>query len=390
MNTELKIEIIDSLEGFLSLRAEWKELLVKSVDTSIFISWEWQYYWWCHYSGDQKLRLLVVSEKDRIVGILPLYIKRVILFRALTVKLLQFVGTGGDTSPDYLGPILSQDIPYEVARAIVRHIFTSINGWDVLMLSDIQLGSVFHSVMGDVCTAMKQSFTTGNVESIAYIALPDSFDKYLYSLSKKRRKAIRQNQRRFHKALSGRFFIWEEESQLQFAINRLIELHHMRWAGRGNHAFSSTEYIGFHTELMHALIKEGSLRLYCLEADGKIIAMDYCYRWNGEIMVFQGGFDPSYKDLSPGQVLISYEIEHAISERNQGFDLLKGNHDYKRSIAKSTRGTTTITSYQRTFPALIYRSRTEYIPVFKQCIKNKLNTLGEIRFRKLIRDATSD
>lgn len=107
-------------------------------------------------------------------------------------------------------------------------------------------------------------------------------------------------------------------------------------------------------------------------------------------MAFQGGFDPSYEDLSPGQVLLAYEIEHAIAEQNRGFDLLKGNHDYKRSIAKSRRGTITITSYQRTLPALMYRVRTEYLPVFKQCIKNKLNALGEMRFRKVIRDVTSD
>jgi CelD/BcsL family acetyltransferase involved in cellulose biosynthesis len=134
---------------------------------------------------------------------------------------------------------------------------------------------------------------------------------------------------------------------------------------------------------MHALMKKGCLRLYCLEAEGKIIAMDYCYRWNGEIMGFQRGFDPAYEKLSPGNVLLGYQIEHAIGEKNHSFDFLKGDHEYKRYVAKNTREKVVIKSFKSSLASALYRTRIEYIPEFKKMVQKKLGGLGKIDFSKM-------
>jgi CelD/BcsL family acetyltransferase involved in cellulose biosynthesis len=383
MEANLILNVVETEEEFYSLRSEWEALIARAEQISIFVSWEWQYYWWRHYGKEQKLRLVIARAGDRVVGILPLYIRTIRLLRVVSVKLLQFVGTGGDTSPEYLGPIIDPKVSVKVIDELVCHVFNSMRGWDVLSLSEISASSDFHNTLIKLCTAMRLAYNAYNLNPNAYIALPDNWEDFVCSLSSKRRYKMRRMRRRFEEVAGNRFFVWTDESQLQSAIERLIALHHMRWSGSGEYSFSSPEYIGFHTNLMHVLMKKGCLRLYCLEAEGKIIAMDYCYRWNGEIMGFQRGFDPAYEKLSPGNVLLGYQIEHAIGEQNHSFDFLKGDHEYKRYVAKNTREKVAINSFKSNLASALYRTRTEYIPELKKLVQKKLSGFGTVDFRKI-------
>ena len=224
------------------------------------------------------------------------------MFKFCPYKLLQFIGIGGDTSPDYLDAIVVADGAEQTLKSLADFIFDKPEDWQLLALSDIPGNSLFLRYLIDA--ASRQGLATKKVvrAHISYIDLPDDWEEYLQQLSANRRAQLRRSRKKFYSAGDGKFFVISDEKRLDWAIDKLIELHHKRWQGRAEHyAFSSPNYISFHKSVMHEFIKQNRLRLFFLELDEKIISMLYCYKWKDTMYYFQGGFDPDYQHLQPNK-----------------------------------------------------------------------------------------
>jgi CelD/BcsL family acetyltransferase involved in cellulose biosynthesis len=125
---------------------------------------------------------------------------------------------------------------------------------------------------------------------------------------------------------------------------------------------------------MHEFIKKNRLRLFCLELDGKIISMLYCYIWKDTMYYFQGGFDPDYYHLQPGQVIMGHAIEYSINEQIKIFDMLKGNYEYKSSLAKNSKNTWVFNVFKQSIAIYIYRIICHWLPHVKLKIKGLIET----------------
>jgi hypothetical protein len=284
--------------------------------------------------------------------------------------LLRFIGTGGDTSPDYLDAIVGTDEAEQTLKSFADFILDKLEDWQLLALSDIPSNSLFLRYLIDATS--RQGLATKKVvcAHISYIDLPDDWEEYLKQLSVNRRAQLRRSRKKLYSAGDAKFFVISDEEGLDWAIDKLTELHHKRWRGRAEHyAFSSPNYISFHKSVMHEFIKQNRLRLFCLDLDEKTISILYCYRWKDTIYYFQGGFDPDYQHLQPGQVIMGHAIENAIQERLKVFDMLKGNYEYKASLAKSCKYTWFFYAFKREIPTYIYRLKFHWFPIVKAKIK---------------------
>jgi CelD/BcsL family acetyltransferase involved in cellulose biosynthesis len=212
---------------------------------------------------------------------------------------------------------------------------------------------------------------------IPYLELPGSWELYLQSLSRDRRWRLRHSRRKLESQGAARFFVWQSAETIDQAVDRLVELHHARWSAAGQrHSFSSPEYVECHRGVMRACLERGWLRLYCLEADGRLVAMYYFYRFRNQVFLMQGGFDPAYGRLSPGRVLIDYALEHAIGEGNTAFDFLRGEHPYKDELASASRETVFLAAYRRSLGGRALRTRREHLPRLKGVVKAVLTKAG--------------
>lgn len=361
----MQISVIRSDAEFQALAPEWQDLHERALGASVFNSWDWLHAWWSEYRRDAPLRIVLARDGGVLRGILPVYVDTVRVFRLFPVRVLRFLGVGGDTSPDDLDVLLHPEAAEDIARALASAVRGELGGdWDVLALTDMAENSVWRQALCRVCgDGMVEQ---GISASISYLTLPESWERYLEGLHRDRRYALRQTRRRLEAQPGARFFLWDDSARLDEAIDRLIDLHHLRWQGRGEeYAFSSPEYVNFHRRVMHAYQEKGWLRLYCLEVGGVIIAMYYCYRFRNRIYYFQGGFDPAVAKLRPGLVLMGAAIEHAIGEGNEVFDMLRGEYEYKTQWAKQRRTTHFCTAYRLSPVALLYRLRREWLPALK-------------------------
>jgi hypothetical protein len=44
----MELEVVQDINRFNELREEWDGLLERSSSKSIFLTWEWLFYWWMH------------------------------------------------------------------------------------------------------------------------------------------------------------------------------------------------------------------------------------------------------------------------------------------------------------------------------------------------------
>ena len=361
---EIAVQFLTSADEFARLAPEWNRIHAEAAAASVFNSWLFQYQWWQVYGADQPLRILVALERGEAVGILALYLQTLTVL-GLPVRVLRFVGAGADTHPDDLGPVLApgkeERVALKLAQAALR-----ISGADVAVLSDIDPRSVFASVLEAAAADMRRASFSEVSERIAYVDLPQSWSDYLKSLSSDRRTRIKSARKKAAAAHRMRFFVWDDHTSLDQAVDRLTELHRRRWREAGGSAsFASPEYIEFHRRIIKSSFPRGWLRLYCLELDGEIAAITYCYRFRNRVYLMQAGFDPAQAKSNPGKVLLAYALEHAIGEGNAVFDFLKGEHRYKDQLATGYRNTLGVRTFRNTLGALAYRLRKIWLPQWK-------------------------
>ena len=360
----MHVEVLSSANAFAELAPEWNRLHAEASPASVFNSWIWQFQWWLVYGGGQPLRLLVVREDERVAGIVALYVQRLRVL-GVPVRVARFVGTGGDTAPDDLGPVFARGEEAAAAPVLARAALR-LRGIDAWRFSDLDPRSPFPAALRAAALELGRPATDGAVTPIALLELPATWDAFLRSLGRDRRWQLRRARRRLAERHRVRFFVWEDGARLDAAFDRLAELHRLRWdeAG-GSRAFRSGSYLRFHRDVMHSLLARRCLRLYCLEVDDAICAMLYCYRFRNRIYLMQSGFHPALGRLGVGKVLLGYALEHAIAEGNEAWDFLRGEHRYKEELATAHRETIGLEVFAATPGGLASRARRVWLPRLK-------------------------
>ena len=360
----MRVSMLESDGEFAALAQEWEKLHAGAKLASIFGSFDWQHLWWRTYGPGRSLKLLVARRAETIVGLLALHIETVKMLM-FPVRRLRFVGTGGDTFPDDLGPVLGAGDESETARALAEAVM-GIDGWDVLLLTDMNPACPFTAAMEAAARGGRLPVQTGRSDRIAFLDLPPTWDAWLQSLSGDRRYRIRNIRKKLNAAHRSRFFVWDDPATLDQGIDQLIKLHHKRWQSINMpHSFASPEYVGFHRAVMAACLARNRLRLYCLELGGQPAAMYYFYKFRDAVYLMQSGFDPDLSAVKPGQVLLGHIVEHAIGEGHKVLDFLKGDHRYKDELATGERETRYVTAYRWRPGAGVYHLRRMILPAIK-------------------------
>ena len=213
---QLEIDIIRTADEFERLSPDWEELSLGGDSGSVFSGWDWQSSWWNQYGrlpgSARELCILVARECEtrKTVGILPAYLDRVRIMRTVPVRTISIIGTGGDTSPDYLNPLVRPGFGDTACISLARTLLDL--PWNVLSFHDLGPDTAFRDALVKALGDNGIRHSSSPSAEIAWIDLPTDWASYLASLSSNRRYQIRSQRRKFEAAGDTRFYVWQDST----------------------------------------------------------------------------------------------------------------------------------------------------------------------------------
>jgi CelD/BcsL family acetyltransferase involved in cellulose biosynthesis len=323
------IEPITRFEQLDALRGEWDDLLSASDANSIFLTWEWLRAWWDCFGSSHHLLVLKCSGGDgRLVALAAMLRTRRSMLLGFSGWSLYLLGDviGGSEKLDW---VIRKGYEPQVVPLLMDWLHRTAPPWAVLHYNTVRSDSAAVQVFLEECRK-RRWFVLREEQPSYYLEVPRSWDTFLFLLSKNLRSSLLRDLRRAEKSFSVRARRCESLDQLSTDLGSLFALHAKRWQHRGKSgSLWQEKKQRFYFELGKRCLERDWLEFWLLEFDGKPVACEFGFRYEGIYSFLQAGFDPDYSSYSVGAVLRVFIVQDLIRRGFRGYDFLLGEEHYK-------------------------------------------------------------
>lgn len=316
----IRTRILNGFEDANFGRDHWNTLLSRSLQNSIYLTWEWQTSWWKTCSNGELL--LITAERDgEVVALAPLYTDGGMVF---------FVGSSFESDYlDFIGDIGEPEIMDAILRTAMDET-PNFKGFRFYFVPDTcQTGKFLRE------SAERLAFSFHDEELMGTPILEIGLHgETAVALANKR--SFRKWERQFQK--DGDLLVRHltDGREILSYLDEFYEQHRCRFSGADNVSrFVYREVCSLFTNFTRAAADTGWLRFTHIQWKGRSIAFHYgsCYR--GRYFFGVSSFASDLARRSPGQVLMRHVLLNAIAEGAQTFDFGTGAHAFK--VELSTR-----------------------------------------------------
>jgi CelD/BcsL family acetyltransferase involved in cellulose biosynthesis len=311
-----------------ALERDWKRLHQLARPLNPFLSWEWQSSWAA--VPTHRVRPLVVAEplpSGGLAGLLALQ-----RARRYGLTQLEFLGQGA--GGDELDCLLHPDAPEGVAQRLWAAALQRCR-WDLLRLESLAEGGT-----AACAEALPNASVALAGEWLPYLRLPARFDDFLAAQSANFRAEVRRRRRALFRRLpQARLECAQSPAAVAEALEALCRLHQLRRRQQGGRGIFTPATRRFHRHATAGFAASATMhtRVYLLRDGRAAIAALYGFQARERFFYFQSGFDPAYREHSPGTVLLSAVIEDCIARGLAQFEFLRGEEGYKGRWTASSR-----------------------------------------------------
>jgi len=215
-----------------------------------------------------------------------------------------------------------------VAEAVVGEIVKRRREWDLLAISCFPEASSIEPSMKHQGLRLRQRRTA----TYPRLELPGSFDEYLESLPRKRRKDLRRHLRRLD---DGELEVRQvrEPAAIGAAVDRWRALKLSWWEAKEDAEIHPGQrgsgYVGFLRDLMPLMVSAGLGEVWELRHSGQVVGVEVSLLDRHTFYSWQGGYDLAIAHLGPGKVAIGEGIRASIAAGRRYYDLMRGADSYK-------------------------------------------------------------
>ena len=303
---------------------EWNTLLQRNSTNAPFLDHGYLKRWWEFKGGGEwqngELAIISGRQDGKLAGIAPFFITT-----HKGINKILFLGS--IEISDYLDLIVDADFAEEFTEGLFDLLAKQFSSIKEILLYNLPQSSPNMPLLEKY--AQKHGWKT-NAEKAYHtpiIQLAGDWDTYLAGIDKKQRHEIRRKLRRAEESSeSVQWYIANDGEKLDSEIDGFFDL-----------MVLDEEKKNFLTPLMreqmriliHWAFERNLLQLSFFTVEGKKAAAYLCLDYQERIWVYNSGFDPQFREYSPGWVLLAYLIQHAIQSGKHSFDFMRGDEDYK-------------------------------------------------------------
>jgi len=304
---------------------DWDSLVEQNETNVPFLKYGYLKNWWKFKGGGEwpensGLVLIAGFSGDHLVGIAPLFSpadtdgKKLMLLGSIEIS-------------DYLDLICLPEHKAEFTQNLLNFIAEGNLGIDQIEFVNIPERSTTLQLIKD---HSKESGWKNTIEQAYHtpaIKLAADWDTYLAGIDKKQRHEIRRKMRRAEESSDSiRWYIVQEQEKLDSEIQAFFSLMEM---DDDKKKFLTPKMREQMSEIIHWAFDEGILQLSFLQIGQSKSAAYLCFDYGSHLLVYNSGFDYQFSEYSPGWVMLSYLIQHAIEAGKSHFDFMRGDETYK-------------------------------------------------------------
>lgn len=267
-----------------------------------------------------RYRLLTVHDQEGLAGVLPLWIK--------DDDTIESVGA---MISDYLEPLLRTGRESVVWKACLRAL-ADMPGVRVreLVLRNVRREFVELPALEAAASAHGFALSIDSKTTVQRVPVRETWEAFLAGLGAHYRKEIRRKLRNAETKAQARLEIVEHEDKVIEALHTVLGFMGRVSGRKGLKAQWS--YRPIFTRAGPGLARGGWLRVYLLHLQGRVAAGTICFPSSTGLLLWGTGFDEAMRAWSPGIVMFSMALQHAIRERAASFDFLRGEARYKAEL----------------------------------------------------------
>jgi CelD/BcsL family acetyltransferase involved in cellulose biosynthesis len=312
----LRIETVSSESEFVQLAGSWDELVRAMPRPSPFLLHGWLREWWRHYGGDDELTVHVAYRGSRVVGALPLCIRR-----RLGLRMTEFVGGTWALLADVL---IAPGEEASAVTALVEH----------AAFSRHDFANLFGLPGSSRLVAALPSDALRLVERLEapVLDLGAGWDSvYAAKMPSKARSERRRRRRQLEALGIVEVSVARTRDELEPALDDACLVHALRWHGRRDPSgFITPTGRRFHRAALLRLAELDVPRLVTIRLDGRPIAFALSLHLSGRAYGVTMAFDPAYARFSPGSEAKLQSLETAAVEGITRVELLGAAADHKQ------------------------------------------------------------
>lgn len=320
----MKLSVYDDPALFERLKPEWNALLERSTANRVFSTWEWQSIWWAAYHPGKLWVVECRSDEGELLGLAPWFVEN----NAEFGRVVRSIGCVEVT--DYLDLIVDSRYVSDVLECIASYVKAHSDGFDVIDLCNLPETSPGYGQFPDMLSKHGFDVKVSVQEVCPVIQLPETWDEYLEMLDKKQRHEVRRKIRRAEGAPEKiDWYIVDESRNLSEEADRFLALMAASHTQKA-HFLEDTQNVDFFKSIVPVAYENGWLQLSFLTIGEQAAAAYLNFDYGDSVLVYNSGLLPDqYGHLSPGIVLLAYNIQYAIETKHKIFDFLRGNEIYK-------------------------------------------------------------
>lgn len=305
--------------GFAELGDRWNELC-RSAEAMPFSTPQFGEAWWSVFgeSGQGEVELLGLENgTGELVGLAPLK-------RAGT----HWSFAGDHEVSDYLGPVAMRGQESAVATAVLNRLEAA--GASSAEFRGIEPGSEWVRALG-VAAERGWEVEVADEAVCPTVEIGGGWEAYLSSLRSRDRREVRRKLRPLRQLRGAVSF---EALESAAAVGeRLPEFMEMMAESRGDKAvFLTDEMRAFFERLSWSLSEAGWLRLYVMSVSGEAAAMVLCFVARNELLLYNSGYAPKFRDMSAGLASKVLCIRDAVERGMTSVNFLRGDEPYKYEL----------------------------------------------------------
>ena len=264
------------------------------------------------------VRTLAVEQDGRFVAALPLVggrLKRLIPAGRLPYKNWSWAGDL------LLDPEADLPEAFEVLLAGLSHL-----GWPVIWFDAIPFEAPRWRQFAAAANARGLRTQTRESFRVAEITIDHDWSGYVRSWSKRHRQQMRRMETRAE-AVGGAILTAHcdlRPEEVEPLLARGFTIEDSGWKGtEGTSVLKVPGRFEFHLQEASEIAKIGALQLSFLEIKGRPIAFEYGWNCKGVHCAFKIGYDESFAELTPGQLLRHRLLQRYFADsRQQMLDFL--------------------------------------------------------------------